>query len=36
MWGRKHLDYIKEHCPALHADLVLSCKLHNYLVDIDT
>ena len=27
IWGRKHLDYIKEYRPALYTDLVLSCKL---------
>ena len=36
IWGRKHLEYIKEHRPALYTDLVLSCKLHSYLADIDT
>lgn len=36
IWGRKHLNYIKEHRPVLHADLVLSGKLYSYLVDIDT
>ena len=36
IWGRKHLDYIKEHRPVLYTDLVLSCKLHSYLADIDT
>ena len=35
IWGRKHLDYIKEHRPVLYADLVLSCKLHSFLADID-
>ena len=35
IWGRKHLDYIKEYRPALYTDLVLSCKLHSYLADID-
>lgn len=35
IWGRKHLDYIKEHRPALYAELVLSCKLHGYLADIN-
>ena len=35
IWGRKHLVYIKEHRPALYTDLVLSCKLHSYLADID-
>lgn len=36
IWGRKHLDYIKEYRPVLYVDLVLSCKLHSYLADIDT
>ncbi|WP_105203596.1 TnpV protein [Neobittarella massiliensis] len=35
IWGRRHLDFIKEQRPMLYADLVLSCKLHNYLADID-
>lgn len=35
IWDRKHLEYIKEHRPALYTDLVLSCKLHSYLADID-
>ena len=35
IWGRKHLDYIKEHRPVLYADLVLRCKLHSFLADID-
>ena len=36
IWGRKHLDYIKEHRPVLYTDLVLSGKLYSYLTDIDT
>ena len=35
IWGRKHLEYIKEHRPVLYADLVLSCKLHGYIADIN-
>lgn len=35
IWGRKHLDFIKEYRPVLYTDLVLSCKLHSYLADID-
>lgn len=35
IWGRKHLDYIKEHRPVLYVDLLLSSKLHSYLTDID-
>lgn len=35
IWGRKHMDYIREHRPVLYTDLVLSCKLYSYLADID-
>lgn len=35
IWGRKYLDYIKEHRPVLYVDLLLSSKLHSYLADID-
>lgn len=34
--GRKHLEYIKERRPVLYTNLVLCCKLHSYLADIDT
>lgn len=36
IWGRKHLNYIKEYCPVLYDDVILSGKLHTYLTDIDT
>ena len=36
IWGRKHMDYIKEHRPVRYTDLVLSGKLYSYLADIDT
>ena len=36
IWGRKHLNYIKEYCPVLYDDLILSGKLYSYLADIDT
>ena len=36
IWGRKHLYYIKEHRPVLYTDLVLNCKLHSYLADINS
>ena len=35
MWGRKHLRYIKEHCPVLHTTLLLSGKLNGHHVEID-
>lgn len=33
--GRKHQQYLREYRPILYSDLVLSCKLHSYLADID-
>ena len=35
MWGRKHLQYIKEHRPVLHTTLLLSGKLNSRLAEID-
>ena len=35
MWGRKHLRYIKEHRPVLHATRLLSGKLNSRLAEID-
>ena len=35
MWGRRHLSYLNEHRPVLHTSLVLSGKLHSYLVEVD-
>lgn len=35
IWGRKRQQYIREYRPILYSDLVLSCKLHSYLADID-
>ena len=35
MWGRKHLQYIKEHRPVLHTTLFLSGKLNSHLAEID-
>ncbi len=34
-WGRLHRDYLKEVYPALYDSLVLSCKLHSYLADLN-
>ena len=34
-WGRLHREYLKEVCPALYDSLVLSCKLHSYLADLN-
>ena len=36
IWGRKHQQYLREHCPMVYSDLVLSGKLYGYLADIDT
>lgn len=35
VWGQRHLRYIKEHKRTLYANLLTSCKLNSYLVDID-
>ncbi len=36
IWGRKHQQYLKEHCPMAYSDLVLSGRLYSCLADIDT
>ena len=36
MWGRKHLQYIKEHRRALFTTLLISGKLNSHLAKIDT
>ena len=35
MWGRKHLQYIKEHRSALYATVLISGMLNSHLVEID-
>lgn len=35
IWGQRHLRYIKEHKRAFYTNLLTSCKLNNYLADID-
>lgn len=35
IWGQRHLRYIKEHKRAFYTNLLTSCKLNNYLTDID-
>ena len=34
-WGRMPRDYLKEHCPILFNDLVLSGQLWTYLADLN-
>lgn len=36
IWGRNHQQYLKESCPMIYNDLVLSSNLYSYLADIDT
>mgnify|MGYP002792170895 CR=1 FL=1 len=36
IWGRKHLQYLKEYHPMFYNDLILRSKLYSYLADIDT
>ena len=35
VWGRKHLQYLKEHRPMLYSELTLSGRLHGYLAAVD-
>ena len=35
VWGRKHREYLREHRPAVYADLVLSGGLFHYLAEVD-
>lgn len=35
VWGRKHREYLREHRPAVYADLVLSGGLFHYLTEVD-
>ena len=35
LWGRRHLQYIKEYHPIRYNNLVLNGKLNSYLVEID-
>lgn len=35
MWGRKRLAYLKELRSALYNRLVLRCKLHSHLADVN-
>lgn len=34
-WGRLHRAYLQEHRPAFYNELVLSCKLHTVLADLN-
>ena len=34
-WGRMHRDYLKEHCPIIFNDLILSGQLWSYLADLN-
>ena len=34
-WGRKHLQYLKEHRPVLYSELTHSGRLHGYLAAVD-
>ena len=35
IWGRKHLQYLKEHHPVFYSELTLSGRLHEHLADVD-
>ena len=34
-WGRRHLDYIKNHRKVFYTSLLTNCKLNSYLHDVD-
>ena len=34
-WGNLHRAYLKQYRPAQYSTLVLSCKLHTYLADLN-
>ena len=34
-WGRLHQAYLRMYRPGLYSELVLSCKLHTYLADLN-
>ena len=35
IWGKRHLRYIKQHHPIRYTNLLTSCKLTEYLADVD-
>ena len=35
IWGKRHLKYIEHYRPILYTNLLTSCKLTEYLADID-
>ena len=35
LWGQRHVRHLKEHHKVLYMNLLISGKLHNYLVDVD-
>ena len=34
-WGRLHQAYLRTYRPGFYSELVLSCKLHTYLADLN-
>ena len=34
-WGRLHQAYLQMYRPGFYSELVLSCKLHTYLADLN-
>ena len=34
-WGRLHQAYLRMYRPGFYSELVLSCKLHTYLADLN-
>lgn len=36
IWGQRHLRYIREHKRGIYAGLLISGRLNDYLVEVDT
>ena len=35
LWGQRHLHYIKQHKRSFYTEMLTSCKLNDYLADIN-
>ena len=35
VWGQRHLRYLKQHRKVLYSELLISCKLNDYLADLN-
>ncbi|MDO4648739.1 MAG: TnpV protein [Eubacteriales bacterium] len=35
LWGQLHKAYLKQYCSPLYNELILTCKLHSYLANLN-